>query len=370
MAFIDKLVKKLEKFDSVQLGEKNPLISEDVWISTGSPDLDYNLGTLGIKKGLIELAGTSTAGKTTLGLSMVRNFLNKYPEAICVFMLSEERINEDYVKRIGVDSSRVFKVKSKFVEDLIFKTQLHINEIDDLWHSEKLPGKPKIILFWDSIGATLSRAELETYQENVKAYNSAVDKGSVFKIKHAKMAAFAGAAMVHIKNIFSQLYEKDIIMICVNHLKDDIGNPQGGKTSAGGSWRNFFCWLRLELTVDSLATSKMKIDEEKWGQITNIKVIKNDFGSYKKSKLKICIGYGLTLNDEDIEFAVKKNILKKEGESKYSFLNGKLSWKSPRTFFQLYRDENKLLKVLHNKITAARHKQVLEEKNLTQDEEE
>jgi RecA/RadA recombinase len=360
--FLDKLTKKLEVFDSSSLGDQDPLISEKVWVSTGSPSLDYNLKTFGFKPGLVEISGMSTSGKTTMGLTVAATYLQQYPEAICVLMLSEERINEDYVARLGVPVERVFKVKSKFLEDLIYKTQLHIDRIEETWKEEKLPGKPKIVLLFDSIGATISRSELETYKENVKAFNTSEEKGTAFKIKHARMASFAGAAMVHIKAIFSQLYEKDIIMICLNHLRDDLNNPMGGKTSSGGSWREYFCWLRLQLTVDKLATSKLKIDDEKWCQITKVKVIKNDFAGYQDTNLKLCIGYGFTLTDDDIEFAVEKKIIKKLSESKYSFADGKLVWSSPRTFLTLYRNQNKLLKVLHKLVTKARHKQLLDEK--------
>jgi RecA/RadA recombinase len=367
-SFIDKLTKKLEKFDSTQLTDKDPLKSEQMWVDSGVPILDYHLKTFGFKKGVIIAAGESTAGKSTLGLTIVANFLRKYENAICIFMLSEERLNEDYVKRLGVDVGRVYKVHSEFLEDLFYKTQLHIDHIEEVWKEEKMSGKPKIILLWDSVNATNSRAEWETYKENVKAFDKSVDKDAVFKLKHAKIADFAKVCKQLIKAIHAQLYSKDILMICLNHLTDDIGNPMGGKVSTGGSWQNFFPYCRLQLQVDKLATSKIKIGGEKWAQITDIKVMKNDFGGYTKTQMKICIGYGIVLSDEDIEFAVQEKILKKEKESKYSFLNGKLVWSSPRTFLNLYRSENKLLRVLHKKVSDARHKQILSEKGLEEEE--
>jgi RecA/RadA recombinase len=367
--FLEKLTKKLEAYDSTQLGEEDPLLSQPLWITTGIPELDYVLKTFGIKPGIIEIAGMSTAGKTTLGATIIANFLNKHPEAICVFMLSEERLNEDYIKRLGMPMERVFKVKAKFLEDLIFKTQIHINQITETWVEEKLPGNPKIALLWDSIGATISRQELDTFNDNVKEFQKSEEKGTKFKMAYAKMASFAGAAMVNIKAIYSQLYEKDIIMICLNHLGDNLKDPTGGKTSSGGKWREFFPWLRLEMTVDKLATTKAKIGDEKWCQITKVKILKNDFAGYNPIDLKLCIGYGFTLTENDIEFGVQQKIIKKEGESKYSALNGKLKWSSPRTFLTLYRNQDKMLKVLHMLITKARHKQILEEKG-TEDEEE
>lgn len=368
MGFLDRLEKKLKEVDSKSLSTQSPLVTEKIWVSTGCPELDYNLHTFGFKKGIIEIAGGSTAGKTTMGLTVAKNFLIKYEDAILIMMLSEERINGDYVKRIGVDPKRIVKVTSKFLEDLFYKVQDRIYKIEASWQEEKLSGRPKIVLLWDSINATNSRAELETYHENVKNFNKGEEGDKAFKMKHAKMADFASAAKRLIKAIHAQLYDKDIIMICLNHLTADLANPMGGKTSTGGSWREFFSYIRLQMQVDKLATSKLKIDGEKWCQITDIKVIKNDFGGYNLTKMKICIGHGIMLNDGDIDFAVEQKILTKK-ESTYSFLGGKLIWKSPRTLLNLYRENNKLLVLLHNKVIAARHKQVLEENNIEQDEE-
>jgi hypothetical protein len=52
--------------------------------------------------------------------------------------------------------------------------------------------------------------------------------------------------------------------------------------------------------------------------------------------------------------------LEKKGEKGYSFLAGKLVWNSPRTFYELYRNQNKLLRILHKKIIEARHKDVID----------
>ena len=62
------------------------------------------------------------------------------------------------------------------------------------------------------------------------------------------------------------------------------------------------------------------------------------------------LGYGIILSQEDIDYALEVGILKKEGAKKVSYLNGKLSWSSPRELFKHYYDHNKLLIALHNKI--------------------
>ena len=75
------------------------------------------------------------------------------------------------------------------------------------------------------------------------------------------------------------------------------------------------------------------------------------------------LGYGIILSDEDIEYALETGILKKEGAKKISFMNGKLTWKSPRELFALYEEHNKFLNVLHTKIKSAMQKDLLKLKS-------
>ena len=91
-----------------------------------------------------------------------------------------------------------------------------------------------------------------------------------------------------------------------------------------------------------------------------VKVVKNDFGSRKATEIRILLGEGVILSQDDIDYALEAGILKLEGKKKIVFLNGKLSWSSPREFFNLYHERNKLLKVLHKKIQLSMQKDLIE----------
>lgn len=371
--FIEKLSKLVEEGNQGSKYE-SPLISEKVWVSSGIPELDWTLRTLGFKKGFVEIAGLPRAGKTTIGLQIVANYQAKYENAVCIFMLSEQRIDDSYAVRLGVDMDRLIKIKEKTLEGLFYTLQDKMEELTKMWDDAKLPGNPKIIVLWDSISATISESELTTFKNNAKVYKKQKLKektesdeeeedddsdDSPRKLKHAKMAAFAKNARDFTKAIHAQLYSNDIIFICLNHLTDNLNSPHGGKTSTGGSWRNYFCYIRLEMQPDVMTMAKHRIGTEQWGQMTNVKIIKNDFGGYSPISLQLCLGYGFTLTTGDIEYAVKKKLIEKKGEKGYSFLNGKLSWNSTKSFYELYRSENKLMKILHRKIIELRHKDVL-----------
>ena len=105
-----------------------------------------------------------------------------------------------------------------------------------------------------------------------------------------------------------------------------------------------------------------KVGDEEVAQISKVKVVKNDFGSRKTTEIRILLGEGVILSQDDIDYALEVGILKKEGVNKITFMNGKLSWSSPREFFNLYHNRNKFLKVLHKRINESMRKDLLEEK--------
>ena len=54
--------------DVIKFEDKDGFKEIKSWAHTGSPTLDYNLRTFGLPTGIIEIAGRSRSGKTTLGL--------------------------------------------------------------------------------------------------------------------------------------------------------------------------------------------------------------------------------------------------------------------------------------------------------------
>jgi hypothetical protein len=128
------------------------------------------------------------------------------------------------------------------------------------------------------------------------------------------------------------------------------------RKSTGGEWVELLPTIRLSMKL----LKHEKIDDVEVAQITEVKVVKNDFGSRQKTDIRILLGYGIILSQEDIDYACEAGIIQKEGAKKMSFLNGKLTWSSPRELFQHYYDHNKLLTVLHNKINKAMQSDLIE----------
>ena len=77
MSIIDKLVSKFDSSDVIKFSDKDNFKEVKSWAPTGSPELEYNIGVLGLPTGMVEISGVSKSGKTTLGLLSMSNFLKQ-----------------------------------------------------------------------------------------------------------------------------------------------------------------------------------------------------------------------------------------------------------------------------------------------------
>lgn len=355
---IDRIVKKFNSEDVIKFSEKDGFKDIKSWAHTGSPTLDYNLRTFGLPTGIIEIAGKSRSGKTTLGLMAMKYFLHENPDdGIAVILSSENRDNKDYALQLGLPVNRIIIVKVKYVEAMFMQVKKLVMDADEIMKEDKM--KPKFFFLWDSLGATLSKSELDTMEENTKRLEKELQKGSEvedIELKNEKMMAFAKEAKKFAKSIMSEMYTHVMHFVMLNHQYEQSNMGITTRKSTGGEWVSLLPTLRLSMNLKS----HEKIDDVEVAQISEVKVVKNDFGSRKKTDVRILLGYGIILSNDDIEYALETGILKKEGAKKMSFMNGKLTWSSPREFFKLYYEHNKFLKVLHNKIKRSMESDLVE----------
>ena len=369
MSVIDKIVKKFNSENIIKFSDKDGFASMKSWVHTGSPTLDYNLGTFGFPTGIVEIAGASRGGKTTISLQAMANFQKENgDDAVCVILSSENRDNKDYAARIGVDVENVLIVKITFVEEMFMMVKQIIDEVNKQYKDNNIKSTPKFFFMWDSLGATLSLNERDTMEENTAMLEKKMSRGEQMdELKHEKIGAFAKEAKKFAKYILSLAYSNIIHFIVLNHVYDTIsGMGVSTKKSTGGEWISYLPTQRLQVSVKGME----KVGDEEVAQISNVKVVKNDFGSRKTTEIRILLGEGVILSQDDIDYALEVGILKKEGVKKITFMNGKLSWSSPREFFNLYHNRNKFLKVLHKRINESMRKDLLEEKRKYVEEDE
>lgn len=357
-SIIDKIVQKFNSEDVIKFSDKDGFKDIKSWAHTGSPTLDYNLRTFGLPTGIIEIAGKSRSGKTTLGLMAMKYFLQENPDdGIAVILSSENRDNKDYALQLGLPVSRIIIVKVKYVEAMFMQVKKLIMDADEVMKEMKM--KPKFFFLWDSLGATLSKSELDTMEENTKRMEKELQRGTEvedIELKNEKMMAFAKEAKKFAKSIMSEMYTHVMHFVMLNHQYEQSTMGVTTRKSTGGEWVSLMPTLRLSMNLKS----HEKIDDEEVAQISEVKVVKNDFGSRKKTEIRILLGYGIILSQSDIDYALKTGILKKEGAKKVSFMNGKFSCSSNRELFRHYYEHNKFIKILHNKIRRSMQNDLVE----------
>lgn len=355
-SFADFITKKFDSEDIIKFSQKDSFTEVKSWIDTGSPLLNYNLHTLGYPTGIVEIAGKSRAGKTSFAIMAMKSFLQQHPDdGVCVILSSENRDNKDYALQVGIDVDKIIIVRVRYVEKMFLQTKKIIEEAEAFYAERKK--KPYFLFVWDSLGATLSKNELDTMDDNLDTMSKKIDRGDdITDLKHEKVGAFAKSAKMFCKYIVGEMYTRPIHFIILNHQYDVIGSMTGSRKSTGGEFIELMPCLRFSLKVKETE----KLDGTEVSQITEVKVVKSDFGNRKKTDIRILFGYGIILSDEEIEYAIEKGILEKVGARKISFMNGKMTWASMKEFFNLYYDRNKYLPVLYQRIKKAYEKDLLE----------
>ena len=351
---LSKLTARFNSDDVITFKKKDGFAEVKSWAHTGSPELNWNLRTYGLPTGIIEIAGRSRSGKTTEGLEAMKYFLAENPDTgLACILSSENRDNKDYAVQLGIDPSRVVIIKIRYVEQMFVRVSKFVKDAHELFAEAGIKEKPRFFFLWDSLGATLSKAEYDALRANVDNMDKAAAKGEELeKLQEPKMMAFAKSAKMFAKGLIGLCYTNAIHFVILNHQYDQNVMGATSRKSTGGEWVELMPTLRLQMRV----TEMKKIDDVEVAQISEVKVIKNDFGSRQKTYIRILLGYGIILSDEDIEYAVERGIITKPSKTVFSFMNGKLKWKSDRELYQHYYDQNPALETLEKVIAAARNK--------------
>ena len=193
MSLLDKMMKsgslKVELLsDSTFFNKKEP-------VPTEVPIINMALsGTVdgGLVSGLTFLAGPSRHFKSLLGLIMIKAYMNKYKDAVCLFYDSDFGITPDYIRTNGIDTERVIHIPIEHLEQLKFDISKRLESIER---------GDKVIIFIDSVGNLASKKEVE----------DALDGKSVADMTRARVMKSLW------RIVTPHLTTKDIPCIAVNH---------------------------------------------------------------------------------------------------------------------------------------------------------
>lgn len=219
------LMEKILKNSTIKQAEpllESDLLQEKETTSTKIPMINLALGGKfvgGIGAGITTIAGPSKHFKTSFGLVMVAAFLDKYQDAVCIFLNNEFGAKKAYFEQYGVDTSRVIHVPFEDIEKLTFET---VRQLKELTETEN------VIFLIDSIGNASSIKEVE---------DALAEKGVSDMSRAKKLKSY-------FRIITPMLYMKNIPLIAINHTyktqemfaKDVVGGGTGIMYSSDTVW--------------------------------------------------------------------------------------------------------------------------------------
>ena len=158
MGLMDTLSKGLMDTLSKVGKKSNSLAKADVYKNRGLTDTHFPAVNIalsgdvegGIGSGVTVFAGPSKHFKSNSALLCVAAYLDKYPEAVCLFYDSEFGSPPNYWANFGIDISRVLHVPIQNLEELKFDLPQKLEEIKN---------GDKVFIFVDSVGNLASKKE-------------------------------------------------------------------------------------------------------------------------------------------------------------------------------------------------------------------
>lgn len=270
--YLKNMIKHTGNKDADIVGEGTENDTKD-FIDTGS--YAFNALVSGSMYGgipdnkILALAGESATGKTWFALSLVKSYLDKHKEGICLYFDTESAVNKEMIETRGIDSGRVAILPIATVEQ--FRNQA-INLVEKYLESPKNERKP-IILVLDSLGMLSSNKELKDSVEG----NDVIDMTRAKQIR----AIFRVLTM--------KLGKAQIPLIMTNHTYDSM-STYSQKIMSGGQGLRF-----AASTVIYLSKRKEKVDDEVVGNIIHCSTYKSRF-TKENQTIDVLLRYDTGLN--------------------------------------------------------------------------
>ena len=298
-------------YDGVEAGDV------DSFIDTGSYILNALLsgslhGGLASNK-ITALAGESATGKTYFLMGIVKNFLDKDPNAGVIYFESESAITKQMVIDRGIDSKRMVMMPVTTVQE--FRTQA-LKVLDSYLIQNEADRKP-LFLCLDSLGMLSTTKEVEDTAEGKETRD--MTRAQVLKAAFRVLTLKLGRAKVP--------------MVVTNHTYDVIGSMFPQKEMGGGQGLKY-----AASSIIYLSRRKEKVGTEVVGSIIHCKNHKSRLTVENKIvDVRLTYDKGLDRYYGLLELAEKYKIFKKVS-TRYELPDGskqfgKTILNNPKTYF-------------------------------------
>jgi len=244
------------------------------WISTGSSTLDLAIANRphgGIPVGRItEITGLEASGKSLLAAHLLANTQKK--GGLAVYIDTENAMNEEFLRAIGMDVSKMLYVQLETIEDIFESIENIINKVRE-------SSKDRLVtIVVDSLAGASTKVEMEAdYEKDGWATSKAI---------------ILSKAM---RKVTQMIGRQRICLVFTNQLRQKLGVMFGDPwTTSGGKAVGFHSSCRLRLK--SMGQLKTKVDKQDVvvGMKTSAQVVKNRMGPpLRKAEFEILFESGV-----------------------------------------------------------------------------
>ena len=228
------------------------------WISTGSSLLDLAISNRpngGIPVGRItEITGMEASGKSLISAHLLANTQKK--DGLAVYIDTENALNEEFARAIGIDVSKMLYIQLETVED-IFEV------IESIIMKVRESSKDRLVtIAVDSVAAATTKLEQAADYE-----------------KDGWATAKALVLSKAMRKITQLIGRQRICLVFTNQLRQKLGVSFGDPwTTSGGKALQFHASCRLRLKGMGQITHKVNDKKQCIGIKTRAQVVKNRMG--------------------------------------------------------------------------------------------
>ena len=297
---VSKFRKEITKsIDGLSIGFNDPTD----WISTGNYALNYLISgdfNRGIPLGKVTVfAGDSGAGKSYICSGNIVK--NAQQQGIFVVLIdSENALDEDWLKALGVDTSesKLLKLSMAMIDDVAKTISTFMSDYKSLSDGER----PKVLFVIDSLGMLLTPTDVNQFEAGEM-------KGDLGRKPKALTAL--------VRNCVNMFGSYNVGLVCTNHTyaSQDMFDPDD-KISGGQGF------IYASSIVVAMKKMKLKEDEDgnKVSDVNGIragcKVMKTRYAKpFEGVQVKIPYTTGMSPYSGLVDLIEKKEMLKREGNS-------------------------------------------------------
>lgn len=283
---------------------------------------------------LMETYGKPASGKSTFTYEVAARFQKDNPDGVLALIESEASIDHLRMTQLGVDINKALVLPSATLEGAF--TQL----TSLLSNMEKLSPDTPVMIIWDSIAGSPTKAQYET--------NNPYGGG---------MAERARLIKVGLSTVLPRISKLNVLVVLINQVSADIGGYRPTLGSSGGNAMKHDIHLKLKFgsgrtemdgAFATIKHSSIEIDKSKISPLYKSFDITIDVS--KGGKIAQIDSFLLTLSTLDIFkqgggwYHLNPQYLEdyKEYFQSYELLLGKFRWKA---LVELMNADSRLVKI-------------------------